>query len=233
MGVCRPIVSEKHEFTLRVRPFKVAAGDVIQNQMAFLQMPLSQGSFDGFLASQQPIHRRVTVHIHIHRTFRAAEFPQGAVLPLMTQSQFAAGVHHSTGDHRQAVVHPVFAPRVDRPIQAEFLGQRQHRSAGAIFLRVRRAQSLRRSFRDDLSPKGRLDQLQGRQAHSGESSVRGMFDPAFLPIGGANQSVVMAAVPLNFEVKGSWFLHNGHTIRLNIIYVNIIIQYNSLMYGYI
>ena len=63
--------------------------------------------------------------------------------------------------------------------------------------------------------------------------MRGVFDLALLPIGGANESIVMPAVPLNFEVKGSWRLHNGHIVQYNMQYVKIIIQYNSLMYGYI
>jgi len=32
-----PIVSEQHEVTLLIRSFKIAAGDVVENQMAFLQ----------------------------------------------------------------------------------------------------------------------------------------------------------------------------------------------------
>jgi hypothetical protein len=76
-------------------------------------------------------------------------------------------------------------------------------------------------------PKGRLDQFQGRPAHPGQPSMRGVLDPASLPIGGTNQSIVMPAAPLNFEVKGPLCLHDGHNILVNILHVNIIIQYNS------
>ena len=53
--------------------------------------------------------------------------------------------------------------------------------------------------------------------------MRGVLDLSFLPIGGTNQSIIMPAVPLNFEVKGPLCLHDGHNIRINIINVNIII----------
>ena len=62
--------------------------------------------------------------------------------------------------------------------------------------------------------------------------MRGVLDLALLPIGGTNEPIIMSAVPLNFEVKGSWYLHNGHTVHGNKLYVNIIIQHNIIMYGY-
>ena len=62
--------------------------------------------------------------------------------------------------------------------------------------------------------------------------MRGVFDPALLAIGGANQSVTMPAMLLNFQMQRSLRLHNGYDIRHNRYDVKAILNYYQFMYGY-
>ena len=73
------IVAEGNDVALGVGSFKVAAGNVVEHQVTILEMTSRQSALNGALAFQEPVHRQVTMEIHIDFAFHAGQFPQSGV----------------------------------------------------------------------------------------------------------------------------------------------------------
>ena len=117
-------------------------------------------ALNGALAFQEPVHRQVTMEIHIDFAFHAGQFPQSGVLPLVGQRQFAAGVDDASDDHRQAILDPGFFARVKSAVQPKFLGQLQQRIAGPVFLGGEDLEILCGALGHDIAAEGSLDQFE-------------------------------------------------------------------------
>jgi hypothetical protein len=59
------IIVEGDEVALGIGSFKVAAGNVVEHQMTILEMTSCQGALNSALALQEPIHRQITMEVHI------------------------------------------------------------------------------------------------------------------------------------------------------------------------
>ena len=70
-----PIVAEGDDITLSVGSFKVAAGNLLEHQVTVLEMTSRQSALNGALAFQEPIHRQITMEVHIDFAFHAPTVP--------------------------------------------------------------------------------------------------------------------------------------------------------------
>jgi hypothetical protein len=87
------IVAEGNKVALGVGSFEVAARDIVEHQVTILKMTSCQGALNGALALQEPIHRQITMEVHIDFAFHAGQFPQRGVFPLVGERQLAAGIY--------------------------------------------------------------------------------------------------------------------------------------------
>ena len=58
------------------------------------------------MALQEPIHRQITMEVHIDFAFHARQLPQSSIFPLVGERQFAAGIDDASDNHRQAIAGP-------------------------------------------------------------------------------------------------------------------------------
>jgi hypothetical protein len=70
---------------------------------------------------------------------------------------------------------------------------------------------------DNVAAKGGLDEFEFVQREPGDPSVIGMFDLTVLAKGGADQTVIVFAVGLDFEVEIGWSGHSGY-IKLKVFH---------------
>jgi hypothetical protein len=68
------IVAEGDDVALGVGSFKVAAGNVVEHQVTILEMTSRQSALNRALAFQEPIHRQITMEVHIDFAFHAGQF---------------------------------------------------------------------------------------------------------------------------------------------------------------
>jgi len=54
-------------------------GNLVEHQVTILEMTSRQSALNGALAFQEPVHRQVTMEIHIDFAFHAGQFPQSGV----------------------------------------------------------------------------------------------------------------------------------------------------------
>src|SRR5271165_6207097 len=177
-------------------------------------MTSGQGALNGALALQEPIHRQITMEIHIDFAFHARQFPQSGVFPLVGERQFAPGVDEASDNHRQAILYPSFFARVKSPVQSKFLGQFQQRIAGPIFLGGKDLEILCGALGHDIATEGSLQQFELLSGKASDADVGGMFDFALLAKGGADKADRSTAVALDFEVERNRFAFNGHQISI-------------------
>src|SRR6516225_4645651 len=102
------IVARGDDIALGVSPFKIAAGNIIEDQMTLFEVTACPRTLDGALALQQPVHGLITMCLDIDFAFCTALFPEGGVFPLVGQRQLATGIEQPTDNHRQAISYPGF-----------------------------------------------------------------------------------------------------------------------------
>ena len=124
------VVAESHDLALGIFPFKITAGDVVENQVAVSEMLFGQGPLNGRLALQEAVHDLVAMFIDIDFAFDSAQFPERGVLALVGKGQLAARIDNPADNHRQSGSDPGFIARIKHFGQLQFPGQLVEGKAG-------------------------------------------------------------------------------------------------------
>ena len=182
------VVAEGHQLARLILPFKINAGDVIEDQLASVEMAAGQVLLNRPLALQELIHGLITVHIHIRWTLHTTELPQAGIGMVVAQGELTAGIDKASDDHRQRTAHPGLRARIERPVQADLLCYRQDRMTGAILPAVENLERSRIINGNDTLTESQLKECELLQRAAGDTPVLGMLHLAVLAKGGAQNT---------------------------------------------
>ena len=149
-----------------------------------------EGSLNGLLALQQPVHGLVTMGVDVHHPLDSTHFPKGGAGFQLKEGEFASGIDQAANNHRQSAPDPRFGAGIEELIQSNILGELEERGAGSILSGVEDLKRLGRAPWVDVITESGLHQAELGESNAGDTAVGRVTDLRTDSVGGAEDAVV-------------------------------------------